>query len=122
MKRIIEKFIAYLRYERNVSSNTIREYRRDTQQFAEFLTPPGAEDAHLDRDRSPHGERVRELDVRPTLGKDVDCAKAGVVEDILQILHARKAGAREPGAFRTQTEAAKACAAGSDSRRTEWIP
>jgi integrase/recombinase XerC len=41
MKRIIEKFIAYLRYERNVSSNTIREYRRDTQQFAEFLTPPG---------------------------------------------------------------------------------
>ncbi len=41
MKRIIEKFIAYLRYERNVSSNTIREYQRDTQQFAEFLTPPG---------------------------------------------------------------------------------
>ncbi len=41
MKRIIEKFIAYLRYERNVSSNTIREYRRDTQQFAEFLKPPG---------------------------------------------------------------------------------
>jgi len=41
MKRTIEKFIAYLRYERNVSSNTIREYRRDTQQFAEFLTPPG---------------------------------------------------------------------------------
>lgn len=41
MKRIIEKFIAYLRYERNVSSHTIREYRRDTQQFAEFLTPPG---------------------------------------------------------------------------------
>ena len=41
MKQIIEKFIAYLRYERNVSPNTIREYRRDTQQFAEFLTPPG---------------------------------------------------------------------------------
>lgn len=41
MKRTIEKFIAYLRYERNVSSNTIREYRRDTQQFADFLTPPG---------------------------------------------------------------------------------
>jgi integrase/recombinase XerC len=40
MRQIIEKFIAYLRYERNVSPNTIREYRRDTQQFAEFLTPP----------------------------------------------------------------------------------
>jgi len=41
MKQIIEKFIAYLRYERNVSPNTIREYRRDTQQFADFITPPG---------------------------------------------------------------------------------
>jgi integrase/recombinase XerC len=41
MKPIIEKFIAYLRYERNVSPNTIREYRRDTQQFADFITPPG---------------------------------------------------------------------------------
>ena len=41
MKQIIEKFIAYLRYERNVSPETIREYRRDTQQFAEFLKPPG---------------------------------------------------------------------------------
>jgi integrase/recombinase XerC len=41
MKQIIEKFIAYLRYERNVSPNTIREYHRDTQQFADFITPPG---------------------------------------------------------------------------------
>jgi integrase/recombinase XerC len=41
VKQIVDKFIAYLRYERNVSPNTIREYRRDTQQFAEFLTPPG---------------------------------------------------------------------------------
>ena len=41
MKQIIAKFIAYLRYERNVSPNTIREYRRDTKQFAEYLTPPG---------------------------------------------------------------------------------
>lgn len=47
MKRIIEKFIAYLRYERNVSPNTIREYRRDTQQFAEFLTPPGEKTPNL---------------------------------------------------------------------------
>src|SRR5579862_568759 len=82
----------------------------------------GREDARVGRDRSPHGEGVRELDVRPTLGESVDCAEAGVIEDILQILHARKVGAREPSAFRAQTEAAKACAAGSDSRRNEWIP
>lgn len=42
MKEIIDRFIQYLRYERNVSPETIREYRRDTQQFAEFLAPPGA--------------------------------------------------------------------------------
>jgi integrase/recombinase XerC len=41
MKRVIEQFIDYLRYERNVSPETIREYRRDMQQFADFLTPPG---------------------------------------------------------------------------------
>lgn len=41
MKQIIERFIQYLRYERNVSPDTIREYRRDMQQFEAFLTPPG---------------------------------------------------------------------------------
>src|SRR5277367_3411531 len=41
MKQTIERFIQYLRYERNVSPDTIREYRRDIEQFAAFLTPPG---------------------------------------------------------------------------------
>src|SRR5271154_1022989 len=39
MKQTIERFIQYLRYERNVSPDTIREYRRDIEQFAAFLTP-----------------------------------------------------------------------------------
>jgi len=41
MREAIQKFITYLRYERNASPDTIREYRRDTQQFEKFLTPPG---------------------------------------------------------------------------------
>jgi len=41
MKRAIERFIQYLRFERNASPETIREYRRDTEQFAAFVTPPG---------------------------------------------------------------------------------
>ncbi len=49
MKQIIEKFIQYLRYERNASPDTIREYRRDIQQFAGFLTPPGAETLPLEQ-------------------------------------------------------------------------
>ncbi|MGA9939360.1 MAG: tyrosine recombinase XerC [Candidatus Acidiferrales bacterium] len=43
MKHVIERFIQYLRYERNASPQTIREYRRDTEQFAAFVTPPGEE-------------------------------------------------------------------------------
>ena len=51
MKQHIAKFIDYLRYERNASPNTIREYRRDVSQFMQFLTPPGEKTmplAHVD--------------------------------------------------------------------------
>ena len=41
MKELIAKFVEYLTFERNASPNTIREYRRDLQQFVAYLTPPG---------------------------------------------------------------------------------
>jgi integrase/recombinase XerC len=41
MNQLIEKFVRYLRFERNASPNTIREYRRDLIDFQAFLTPPG---------------------------------------------------------------------------------
>jgi integrase/recombinase XerC len=47
MKKVIERFIQYLRYERNSSPDTIREYRRDIQQFEAFLTPPGEKTTSL---------------------------------------------------------------------------
>jgi len=41
MKWPIDRFIDYLRYERNASPYTIREYRRDLKDFEAYLTPPG---------------------------------------------------------------------------------
>jgi integrase/recombinase XerC len=41
MKEIIEKFIGYLRYERNASPETVADYGADVRLFQQFLTPPG---------------------------------------------------------------------------------
>jgi len=41
MKGAIEKFVGYLRYERNVSPETLRGYRRELEDLRKFLTPPG---------------------------------------------------------------------------------
>ena len=41
MKAIIEKFIGYLRYERNASPETVQDYAGDLRLFESFLTPPG---------------------------------------------------------------------------------
>ncbi|MGH9689117.1 MAG: tyrosine recombinase [Candidatus Acidiferrales bacterium] len=49
MNELIGKFIDYLRYERNFSPDTIREYRRDMQQFAAFITPPGEKTLPLEQ-------------------------------------------------------------------------
>jgi integrase/recombinase XerC len=42
MKEIIERFINYLRYERNASPETVDDYGADVRLFRQFLTPPGA--------------------------------------------------------------------------------
>jgi len=42
MKEIIERFIGYLRYERNASPETVDDYGGDVRLFQQFLTPPGA--------------------------------------------------------------------------------
>jgi integrase/recombinase XerC len=41
MKPVIDKFVAYLRYERNASPETLASYQSDLEQFRVFLTPPG---------------------------------------------------------------------------------
>ena len=38
MEKLIEQFIEHLRYERNVSAHTLRNYSSDLEQFIQFLT------------------------------------------------------------------------------------
>src|SRR5215216_2066876 len=39
MEKLIEQFLEHLRYERNVSAHTIRNYASDLEQFLDFLAP-----------------------------------------------------------------------------------
>ena len=40
MEKLIEQFLEHLRYERNVSAHTLRNYQSDLEQFLDFLAPP----------------------------------------------------------------------------------
>src|SRR6266403_2896945 len=39
MEQLIVQFLEHLRYERNVSSHTVRNYQSDLEQFLEYLAP-----------------------------------------------------------------------------------
>ena len=39
MEKLIEQFLEHLRYERNVSAHTLRNYSSDLEQFTHFLAP-----------------------------------------------------------------------------------
>src|ERR1051325_7512829 len=39
MEKLIEQFLEHLRYERNVSAHTLRNYDSDLEQFLAFLAP-----------------------------------------------------------------------------------
>jgi len=60
----IEKYLEYLRYQRNASSHTVRNYSSDLQQFYSFLThtPDGKERP------APELEQIDNLTIREFLG------------------------------------------------------
>ena len=64
MEQLIEQFLEHLRYERNVSAHTLRNYSSDLEQFLDFLAP--AEKATGKRKR-PTSPTIDHLTIREWL-------------------------------------------------------
>lgn len=55
MENLFDQFLEHLRYERNVSSNTLRNYQSDLEQFLDYLAP-------ADSKGKRHTPEVKDLD------------------------------------------------------------
>src|SRR4029453_15617781 len=64
MENQIEQFLEHLRYERNVSSHTLRNYSSDLEQFLDFLAPA---DPTTGKRRTPEVSAVDHLTIREWL-------------------------------------------------------
>ena len=66
MEKLIEQFLEHLRYERNVSAHTLRNYASDLQQFIDFLAPA---DASGQRRALPELTAIDHLTIREWMGE-----------------------------------------------------
>ncbi|HEU4435399.1 MAG TPA: tyrosine recombinase XerC [Pyrinomonadaceae bacterium] len=66
MEKLIEQFLEHLRYERNVSAHTLRNYASDLQQFVDFLAPA---DASGQRRALPEVAEIDHLTIREWMGE-----------------------------------------------------
>ena len=65
MEKLIEQFLEHLRYERNVSAHTLRNYASDLQQFVDFLAPA---DASGKKRKLPDLSEIDHLTIREWMG------------------------------------------------------
>jgi integrase/recombinase XerC len=64
MEQFIEQFLEHLRYERNVSSHTLRNYSSDLEQFLDFLAPA---DPSTGKRTTPEVSAIDHLTIREWL-------------------------------------------------------
>jgi integrase/recombinase XerC len=64
MEQLIEQFLEHLRYERNVSGHTLRNYSSDLEQFIDFLAPA---DPTTGKRRLPEVSAIDHLTIREWL-------------------------------------------------------
>ena len=63
MEKLIEQFLEHLRYERNVSGHTLRNYSSDLEQFLDFLAPAD----QTGKRRTPEVSSIDHLTIREWL-------------------------------------------------------
>jgi len=66
MEKLIEQFLEHLRYERNVSAHTLRNYSSDLEQFLDFIAPI---DPISGKRNSPPITQIDHLTIREWLGQ-----------------------------------------------------
>ena len=66
MEQFIEQFLEHLRYERNVSAHTLRNYASDLEQFLEYLAPA---DPKSGKRSAPPVNQVDHLTIREWMAK-----------------------------------------------------
>src|ERR1700752_1750311 len=66
METLIEQFLEHLRYERNVSAHTLRNYSSDLEQFLDFLEPA---DSPTGRRNTPEITEIDHLTIREWLSE-----------------------------------------------------
>ena len=66
MESLIEQFLEHLRYERNVSAHTLRNYASDLEQFLDFIAPV---DAGSGTRNTPPITQIDHLTIREWLGE-----------------------------------------------------
>src|SRR5687768_14447055 len=59
MEKLIEQFLEHLRYERNVSAHTLRNYASDLLQFVDFLAPADASGKSVNFQKFPRSITLR---------------------------------------------------------------
>src|SRR6185437_9794573 len=64
MQNLIEQFLEHLRYERNVSSHTLRNYSSDLEQFLDFIAPA---DPTTGKRRTPEVSEIDHITIREWL-------------------------------------------------------
>ena len=95
MEQLIEQFLEHLRYERNVSAHTLRNYASDLEQFLDHLAPADPKSGKRD---SPELNTIDHLTIREWLAvlhtaqkeEEFNCSQTRSAENVFSVPRSRR--------------------------------